>query len=138
MRTKPSRGALRTLLRWVLRDTAGHAELEFIVGASVILMLIFGTIDVGRLLWLYGSLQFAVERAARCASIGSSSCLTASAIQSYALSQVVGQPTLTSSAFAVTYPSCGVQVAATTTFSYFPSSLLPGSVTVKAQSCRPN
>jgi Flp pilus assembly protein TadG len=49
--------------------------------------MLFGIINVAMMLWTLASLHYAAETAARCASVGSSSCTSASAIQAYALSQ---------------------------------------------------
>ena len=143
-------------------NTAGSAAVEFALTVPVLLLLLFGTIEFGRLLWTQNSIQYAVEQAARCAAMGqtpgATACTTAGATQTFAASQVHGY-TVASTAFTVAYqctptPSvgctaCGVAstkgvlVSASVPFTPLlsSSSLLPFesslSITLTGKSCRP-
>jgi Flp pilus assembly protein TadG len=147
-----------TLLR---RNTAGSAAVEFALTAPVLLLMLFGAIEYGRVLWTQNSIQYAVEQAARCAAMGQTAgatlCTTASATKTFAAGHVVGY-TVPTTDFTVTYQcptpgaSCtacgvantkGVLVSASVPFTPFlsPSHLLPFethlSITLTGQSCRP-
>ncbi|ACK51607.1 TadE family protein [Methylocella silvestris BL2] len=95
----------------------GSAAIEFGLILPVLLLFLIGIMDMGRLLWANTTLSWATETAARCAAINTTLCGSASQIQSYAVTQAWGV-TLLPAAFTVTYPSCGVQVAATYTFQF--------------------
>ena len=143
------------------RNIAGSAAVEFALSLPLPLLLLFGTIEFGRLLWTQNSIQYAVEQAARCAAMGQTAgatlCTTESATQAYAASKVVGY-TVPTAAFVVTYQcltgvvgcvACGVAntkgvlVFATVPFTPIlsSSSLLPFesslSITLTGKSCRP-
>jgi Flp pilus assembly protein TadG len=144
------------------RNTAGAAAVEFALTVPLLLLMLFGGIEYGRLLWTKNSIQYAVEQAARCAAMGqtagATSCTTAAATKTFAAGRFVGY-TVPTTAFTVTYqcsptPSAGctacgvantkgVLVTASVPFTPFFSSsyLLPFetslSITLSGQSCRP-
>jgi len=104
----------------MISDTGGQrgsTAVEYAIVLPALLMFILGLIDSGRLLWTYTALSRSVEAAARCAAINTTICGSTSAIQSYAVGQAWGLP-VTSSAYSVTAPACGEQVAATLTFNF--------------------
>jgi Flp pilus assembly protein TadG len=89
---------------------------------AVFLGLIFGVINIARVLWIVGSLHFAAESAARCASANTTTCSSASAIQSYALNQYHGESLGATNPFS--YSSTGAAgckntVSASYTYSLF-------------------
>jgi Flp pilus assembly protein TadG len=90
----------------------GAAAVEFaFIGPPLILML-FGSIECGRMLGTLSALQYAVEQAARYAVVScSTTCATTAQIQSCAVSAAYGQ-SLSTSVFSVATPSCGTQVSA--------------------------
>jgi Flp pilus assembly protein TadG len=114
-------------------DSAGSAAVDFAFTAPVFFLLVFGTIEYGRLLWAQNSIQYAVERAARCSAVNPSVCPDDTATATFAASQVYGIQ-IDSSAFTVTHPTCGVQVEVSLPFSFFAT--FP-SFTLTGQSCRP-
>lgn len=59
----------RLPIRALLRRDEGTAAVEFGLVASVLLVLMLGTIDVGRLLWIQHSLSTRVSDALRYASL---------------------------------------------------------------------
>ncbi len=151
---------MRSLARLLARfhdDAFGSTAAEFAFVAPVLILLLFGIMEYGRLLWTKNSLEYAVERAARCAAIyynKGTSCTDASATQSYAVSQVNGVTgaAVASAAFTVTYsggpPPTTACVSASLPFAFLvlnglmalaphhsSSSHLP-SVTLSGQSCR--
>jgi Flp pilus assembly protein TadG len=62
------------ILRQLYRARRGVTALEFAVVAPVLMMLVFGTIEFGRLLWTLQGLQMTAVQAARCMGILASSC----------------------------------------------------------------
>jgi Flp pilus assembly protein TadG len=129
-------------------DTAGSAAVEFALTLPVLLLLLFGTVEFGRLLWTQNSIQYAVEQASRCAAYKLTGCANAGETQTFAASQVHGY-TASAAAFTVSYVACGVAgttgvlVSASVPFTPLlsSSSLLPFesslAISLTGQSCRP-
>src|ERR1700726_2242580 len=102
--------------RW--RDISGHAGLrpnadirgvaavEFALILLPLLLMVLGVIDGGRMLWTQNSLQYAVEQAARCAVVDTTTCGTPAQIESYAASMVYGM-SLSANDFASNSAGCG-------------------------------
>jgi Flp pilus assembly protein TadG len=125
--------------RWparLIKACDGTSAIEMAFLLPTFLVFIFGVCEFGRALWTQSALQFAVEAAARCASVNTTTCGTTSQIQSYAASAVNGI-TVTSTSFNVTAPSCGNKVSINYTFTLLIPQLIPWSMTLKAQSCHP-
>ncbi len=95
----------------------GAEALEFAIVLPVLMTVLLGVVDIGRLLWSNTMLAHAVEAAARCAAVDAITCGSTTTTQSYGVNQAWGL-NLTSSAFAVTAPVCGSQVVGTMTFSF--------------------
>ena len=94
---------------------AGSMALEYGLTIPVLVLLILGTMDVGRLLWTYTTLHRAVEASARCAAVSPSICGTAGQIASRAAAEAWGLG-LTAAAFTAQTQSCGAQVTANYNF----------------------
>ncbi|MGH6839500.1 MAG: TadE/TadG family type IV pilus assembly protein [Methylocella sp.] len=115
----------------------GVAAVEFALIGPPLILLLFGTIECGRMLGTQNALQFAVEQAARYAIVcnkPTTPCPTTSQIQSKAASVAYGQ-NVSTSVFSVTTPACGTQVSAS--LPYTTAAPISISVTLTAQSCRP-
>lgn len=131
------------LRRTIFRLTLGHRSsvaLEYGLIAPLLLVLVLGIIDTGRLLWTYTTLYRATEAAARCGAINTTTCATATQIKAYAVAEAWGL-TIDASAFTVAAQSCGLQVSA----SYDFNSIIPGFtlvapiglITLQAKACYP-
>jgi len=70
------------------RDSKGGAILEFAVLAPVLLTLILGGVDVGRMFYVRQSLEYATEQAARYYMMNSTAAT--SAVTTYLQGQMVG------------------------------------------------
>lgn len=95
---------------------SGASAVEAGIVLPVFLLLLFGIIELGLMLWTDGSMQYAVEAAARCASVDSTDCGSAAAIETYAKNHYLG---LAPSANLFTYSSaagCGHTVTASYTY----------------------
>src|SRR5208337_2154120 len=95
-----------------LRCVRGATAVEFALVMPAFLALVLGGLSVCVLLYSNVSLQDAVEQGARCFSVNTATCGSASAAQTYAQGFYygIGAPTYTAST-----PACGHQVAATLT-----------------------
>lgn len=122
------------MLGRLLRDRRGSAAVEFAVALPALATMLLGAMEFGRLLWTQNALHYAVEEAARCHSVNSSVCGSASQTQSFAASRA--GLTFANATFTVTTASCGNQVSARYPFA-FVVPLFDYQVTLQAQSCYP-
>jgi Flp pilus assembly protein TadG len=111
----------------------GAGAVEFALTASIFFPVLVGTIAFAQAVWTKNSLQYAVEETARCRAINASVCPDDASAATFGASQMLGIQ-IDASAFAVTHPSCGIQVSASVPFSFGP--IIP-SFTVNATTCRP-
>ena len=95
-------------------DTRGTAAVEFAFVAPLFIVLTVGTFYLCLCLFLTGSLHYAVEQAARCASVQAAACTGSNTVTSYAQSSYFG-PGGTPS-FSYTTPACGNRVSATMSY----------------------
>ena len=89
---------MRILLKSLRRDRRGTTAVEFAIIAPVLISLLIGTIAVCFALFLVGSLHFAVEDGARCASVKTTICADAATTVAYTQSRYLGpnvSPTFT-------------------------------------------
>ncbi len=107
----------RNRLSRLTGDAAGAVAIEYAIILPVLLIALLGVMDLGRLLWGYASVSNAAQTAARCFAIKATACQTTTATQNYAATQAYGV-TIDASAFTVTTPACGVQVAASYAFNF--------------------
>ena len=86
------------------RDNRGTSAVEFAILLPAFITFIVGGINVCLALYAVSSLNFAVQQAARCASVNATDCGDASAIQTFAQSHyfALGHPT-----FTYTAQACG-------------------------------
>jgi Flp pilus assembly protein TadG len=93
------------------RATAGSMALEYGLAVPTLLLLVFMTMDVARLMWTYVTLQHAVEASARCAAVNPTVCGSTGQIASRAVSEAWGL-TVTPSVFTAQTQACGARVTA--------------------------
>ena len=97
-----------------LKDVRGTAAVEFAMVAPAFIGLAVGTFYVCLCLFLTGSLHYAVEQAARCASVNTTVCSSSTAIVTYAQNNYFGPggtPNFTYAAAA-----CGKSVTASMSY----------------------
>ena len=107
---------------WIIKslykaDARGAVAIEYAIVLPVLLVLMLGIMDVGRLMWTYSTIARATQAAARCFAIKATSCATATETQNYAVTQVWGL-TVDASTFTVSTPACGAQVSASYVFAF--------------------
>lgn len=117
-------------------DRSGAQAVEFALVAPTLVLLIFGGMEFGRLLWVQSALHYSVEQAARCGALGSCTTSTAAA---YAATMVPAV-NLSSSVFSASNPtsggcSGGFKVNASYPFTFIASGLFKLSPTLTAQAC---
>ncbi len=106
---------MRNLLKSLCLDQQGTTAVEFAIIAPVFIALLIGTIALCVALFLIGSLHFAVEDGARCASVKTTICSDAASTVAYTQSHYFGpdvSPTFTYAAAA-----CGNSVSASISYS---------------------
>jgi Flp pilus assembly protein TadG len=121
---------VRNLLRSIHRNQDGTTAVEFAIIAPVFIMLVIGTIGLCFALFLVGSLHFAVEDGARCASVKTTICTDANSIIAYTQSRYLG-PNV-SPTFTYASAACGNSVSASVSYSMdigFKTFVIPISAT---------
>ncbi len=116
------------------RDPAGSLTVDFALIAAPLLLLLLGTMEVGRMLWYQNALNYSVQEAARCASIDVNNCNTTDQVKNYAAAR--SGAGFAASVFSLSSLACGYQVSANYPIS-LSIPLVPLSVTLTAQSCYP-
>jgi Flp pilus assembly protein TadG len=106
---------VRNLLRSIHLNQDGTTAVEFAIIAPVFILLIIGTIGLCFALFLVGSLHFAVEDGARCASVKTTICTDATSTIAYTQSRYMG-PNV-SPTFAYAAATCGNSVSASISYS---------------------
>lgn len=120
----------------LIRNGRGAASVELALTLPVFLLILFGVVETGHVVWMKAAIQSGAQQAARCSAIGSSSCSTVSATQAYAAARSYGlNPS--ASVFTVTTPSCGKQVDASYVYRSPVSAIIPYNFTLTAKSCYP-
>jgi Flp pilus assembly protein TadG len=120
----------------------GSNAVEFALVAPLLIGFLFGIYEFGLAIWTQGILDYAVEQAARCASVNAATCGTTTETASYAATQTapLGLPAAT---FTASTAGCGSQVTASYDFVFIGrfaikgTPLLPNSVTLTSSSCYP-
>ncbi len=126
--------ALPKQIRSFTRDEAGASAVEFALVMIPTILLTLGTINLCLIIYTVATLHFAVEDAARCASVKTTICNSTGATQTYAASKYVG-PTVTP-VFAATTQGCGNQVVGTANFN-FSSGVAQWTIPLSASACYP-
>jgi Flp pilus assembly protein TadG len=121
---------VRDLLKSLRPDQQGTTAVEFAIIAPVFIAMIVGTITLSIGLFLIGSLHFAVEDGARCASVKTTICSDAATTVAYTQSRYFG-PAL-SPTFTYAAAVCGNSVSASINYSMnvgFKTFVIPISAT---------
>ena len=125
---------VRNPLAAMRKDDRGTAAVEFAFVAPAFILLMVGTLYLSICLFLIGSLHYAVEEGARCASVKTTVCPDAATTVAYAQSRYFGPggtPTFTYAA-----ASCGNSVTASMNY-VLDVGLKQFTVPVSATACFP-
>jgi Flp pilus assembly protein TadG len=95
-------------------DERGTTAVEFAFVAPVFIVFVVGIIYMCIGLFTVGSLHYAVEEGARCASIKTTVCTDSASTKAYTEAHYFGPSTSTN--FTPTLASCGNMVTGTTTY----------------------
>jgi Flp pilus assembly protein TadG len=95
-------------------DARGTAAVEFALVAPVFIVLVVGIFYLCLCLFLTGSLHYAVEQAARCASVKTTVCSDSATTVTYAQNSYFGPGGTPSFTYAAA--SCGNSVSATMSY----------------------
>jgi Flp pilus assembly protein TadG len=125
--------ALRKTLN-LIRNDRGAAAVELALVLPVFILMVLGGVATASLGFAVSSLHFAVEDAARCASVKTTVCTSAATITAYAAKQYLG-PGI-SPVFSYSTAGCGHTVSATGTISL---NLIPqlANIPISATACYP-
>ena len=119
------------LLKSLRRDQQGTTAVEFGIIAPVFIALLVGTMGLCVALFLIGSLHFAVEDGARCASVKTTICSDGPTTVAYTQSRYLGPSGVTPN-FTYAAAACGNSVSASITYSVnvlFKTLVIPISAT---------
>ena len=119
------------LLKSLRRDQQGTTAVEFGIIAPVLIALLVGTMALCVALFLIGSLHFAVEDGARCASVKTTICADGPTTVAYTQSRYLG-PSGVTPTFTYAAAACGNSVTASITYSVnvlFKTLVIPISAT---------
>lgn len=128
--------ALRNL-RARRNATSGASALEFAIVAPVFLAMLLGVVEFGRMAWTQTSLQYAVQRAARCASLGLTQCTTVSDVQSYAAASLNAVAVAAGSFSVSSCANNGTEVSVSVPFTFVLPGLFPWRPYLASASCYP-
>ena len=124
----------RWIVKWPWAEDRGATAIEFAIIAPLVVMLLVGIVSLSLMLFAIGSMHFAVEDAARCASARPTVCSSATATVAYAQARYSG--VLASPVFTYATPACGYQVSASVTYT-FDVGMYKQTVPLSATSCFP-
>ena len=139
---KQSSGASTAIARFA-RNENGSNAVEFALVVPLLCTMFFGIFEFGRALWVQGTLDYAVEQAARCASINTTTCSSPGTTETYA-SQQTTPLNIPVADFTASTPTCGNQVTASYQFNFIGTfaliggnAIFPSSLTLTSSSCYP-
>jgi Flp pilus assembly protein TadG len=124
----------RSRLNRFCANDRGTAAIEFAIVGPIFLTLTVGMIYVCMLMFTVGSMQYAVEEAARCYSVKTTVCTDNATTVAYANNAYYGPITMPT--FNASVAACGHRVNAATDFT-FNSGLGTFAVPITATSCFP-
>ena len=127
--------ALSRFARRFVRCRSGAAAVEAAFVLPVLLLLLLGILELGRVFQAQSSLNFAVQETARCASVRPDVCGTPEAASAYAAARIAATR-IDASAFTLTDEACGKRVRAQVQHRPILSSILPQAPTLTADFCR--
>ena len=138
----------------LVRDRRGSTAVEFALVTTTLTLMLFGTVNIGLILWTQSTLQSIAGLAARCGALASASCANTTLVQTYAVNKatamimanVIASTNVTALSAQTTCPASGF-TAPTGKFysvaissSFFQGGLFPvvlGNYAINARACYP-
>jgi Flp pilus assembly protein TadG len=120
--------------RKLAHDQHGATALEFAFVVPLLLLLLLGTIDLGRLLWTRAALDYAVAQAARCMAVSPQICGDTHSVAAYA-ARSVSAPNVRANAFHIGKSACGIEVRARYRFVSVAPNLIRLAPVLNARAC---
>jgi Flp pilus assembly protein TadG len=134
-------------LRDFIHRRDGSTAVEFTLVGPLFIGVMVGIFQAAMVLWTQLGMEHAVEAAARCSAVNSSTCGSATQVQSYAATQAYGlklpssvfsfTPAPTNNTCTASTTCCGNVVSASYTYPFFSQVFHKASVALTAQSCFP-
>ena len=121
--------------RTLARDRSGATAVEASLILPVLLLVLMGTMELGRMAWTQSALTYAVQEAARCAAVRPGVCGTPAEIQAYAVRRA-SPLTVPPDTFTAAEAGCGWQVQADLQYRFLLRALTPAGPTIRARTCR--
>ena len=118
----------------LVRNDSGATAVEFAIVAPIFLALLVGVFNSALLVFTVASLNYAAEKAARCASVNTTQCGDATAISNYADSYYYGVGT--APVFTYAAAACGKSVTGTVTYD-FNVVIYSKSISLASSACFP-
>jgi len=126
----------KPVLRSLIRSESGASAAEFTLVLIPLIMLTLGTINIGMMIFTASTLHFAVEDAARCASVRTATtCSTAQKIRDYAASVYKGPGGVTVT-FTPSSAACGNVVTGTANY-VFSTGITSSTIPLSMTACYP-
>jgi Flp pilus assembly protein TadG len=125
------------MIHRLLEARDGAALTEAALVFPILLMVMFGLVEYGRMAWTANALNFAVQEAARCGRVRPDVCGDAAAIAAFAR-QRTDPLDIPTAAFSVSNAACGLQVQAAYAYTVTVGALAFKSPPIlRASACRP-
>jgi TadE-like protein len=96
---------------------SGVAAIEYAIVLPIFLAMVFGIIEISRMIWVQVTLERATAVAARCGAVAGTGCASNALVATKA-SQSAPALSIPSSAFTVVHETCGVRVTGKIRFSF--------------------
>jgi len=119
------------------RHEAGNTAIEFALTLPILLVMLFGIIEGGKVVWTQQSLQHGAQMAARCAAIDTTKCKTSQQVASFASTAAWGIDPDTS-LISVSDQACGSQVMISYPYDFLYEIGAGWTLTLRAASCFPH
>jgi len=128
-----------TRLARLIADRRGGVAVEMALLTPLLLMLLLGVMEFGRMAWTKAALTYAVQEAGRCATV-LATCSTTGQVQAFAV-QKAAALAIPAAAFTVvqnsTTPTCTWKINAQVNHGFILYRLVPTAPVIAAQVCRP-
>ena len=125
---------MKRAVREAVEDETGASAVELALIAPAFFALLMGIIHASLLVFTVASMNFAVEKGARCASVNSTACGDATSIAAYAADNYYAPGA--SPTFTYATPACGKSLTATLTYT-LSVVLYETSIPLSATACFP-